>query len=91
MHFKLGSASIGAFHPGIRAWGVTEGIKVQFHNLVAAKAQVRITDALGRVLYNEKEVSTCEDFLYPITGEKLGLYTIIVITADQLLTEKIIR
>jgi large repetitive protein len=91
LHFKLGYAGIGDFHPGIKAWGVQAGIKVEFHNLVSDEARIRITDAAGRVLFNKGNVSTREDFLFGIDGHKLGMYTVTVITEDKVITEKIIR
>jgi hypothetical protein len=90
LHFKMGTASINDFHPGIRAWGVAEGIQVQFHHLVASTAHVRITDAVGRVLFEGGNISTRADFVYPMQVAS-GLYTITVTTENQVLTEKIIK
>jgi uncharacterized repeat protein (TIGR01451 family) len=91
LHFKIGAASIDDFHPGIKAWAVDAGIKVEFHNLISDEARVRITDVAGRVLFNQANISTRTDFLFPIQGYKLGVYTITVITPEQIITEKIVR
>lgn len=91
LHFKMGPASINDFHPGIKAWAVEEGIKVEFHNLIASEARIRITDVAGRILFNQGNISTRTDFLWPIQGHKLGVYTVTVITPDQIITEKIVR
>ncbi|MCH8556059.1 MAG: T9SS type A sorting domain-containing protein, partial [Schleiferiaceae bacterium] len=91
IHFKLGSASISDFHPGIRAWSMSEGIKVQFHNLITDNARIRITDAVGRVLFDQSRITTREDFIYPTAHLSKGLYTVTVITAENTITEKIIH
>lgn len=91
LHFKAGEASSQDFHPGIKAWGIEEGIKVEFHNLLAPHARIRITDGAGRILFNEGGISTKNNFIFPISSGSQGFYTITVITDNQIITEKVIR
>lgn len=90
LHFKMTPAAISDFHPGIKAWGVEAGIQVQFHNLVAPTAHIRITDAVGRVLFDGQNISTQTDFVHAMEVSS-GLYTVMVTTENQVLIEKIIK
>ena len=91
IHFKMGNTQMDAFKPSAKAWAVEEGIKVRFHNIFSGTARVRITDAAGRLLYNNGQVNTAEDFVYPILDKKPGLYIVTIISDDLVTAEKVVR
>lgn len=89
LHFKMGPADIAEFQPQVRAWRAKEGLTVQFNNIRHQKARVRITDATGRMLLNEKGVDTNFDFIYPAQNLAAGVYFITITTEKGTWVEKI--
>ena len=77
--------------PEIKTFGNGSGIVVKFENVSSMQADVLILNSLGQVLYKQKNVSTKEDFVYPVNDGQPKTYIVRVVTSDLNVSSKLIR
>ncbi|MCH8554983.1 MAG: hypothetical protein LAT76_07480 [Schleiferiaceae bacterium] len=91
LHFVNGHSNMERFTPNAKAWGSADGITVRFHNLIQTEAHIRITDVLGRRLFDKRGIPTTGDFVFATNEALPQLYIITIITEQLTTVEKVVR
>ena len=91
LHFSMKSNPIAQVHPSVVAWGMSIGIEVAFSNMRSLEAEILITNMMGQVVYNNKNVSTSESFNIPLAQREPQVYIVTITTPELTTTQKVVR
>jgi len=91
LHFSMKSDPIAQVHPGMVAWGMSRGIEVAFSNMRSLEAEILVTNMMGQVVFNNKKVSTSENYNIPLADREPQVYLVTIVTPELTTTQKVVR
>lgn len=90
-YYPLGKPLFELQTQKITSYANEVGIVVRFDNISNARAKVLISNVIGQEVYRSNNVSTEEDFIYPVDENTPLTYIVTVITNDATVSTKIVR